>query len=636
MEIAQIINLPESTTSDFLEKLRRSKKVKSRLFMWFNKKIRFYIPYDMSWPDYLEWICKNCENWNRFNSSCTFYQDLAMKGYKVDEQRLMKKIHPQLTACKWRIPRTKNPIRTFHSIQEFAEEIYDSIMWWKENDVNDNYLHSPQVPLKAYRCYFCKKPIPQFGWGVLPLIGSSLTSCYYCGSFYKLFFDQTEEKYYVKASKEKFREYSRNYRLFTGEDPDRGYSSVNYGLSLHDFHEEDDLHDETNAFTSFNLFAYYNQLKYLVVRKDEYFNILQEKLAAHYTDMTIILAKEQPVSAKPTKQQIGATRLLQKTGVLSTNYAIELLWNRLAVLNEISDLANKRLLFLAQEKTTELITKIQEMRKDKQLLTSNIWNTIDGQAANYMWAVIKEIIEKQGFEIPNRSRSRHLENDPFKPWGFFQSYSNGNTVINGSFRMISDLYLEKCIEQGFPWKGLEGICHRKTHGGEIGLKLDNEEGPKLGTIPETLRTIVEERIKPEMIFSERLRKRIPVFYIKEQSQAYEELESNYQKISELKIRSVINGKEQETTISKALNYNIISMNRLLEDIVWKEDTIITLEGKKYAPWAIAAENKLNALTREQLTTISSSLREIVNEAGEYFAPFRLRFGSSLEEFDFKH
>ncbi len=76
LDIAIEVNLPTSTVYDLLERLRRSKKIRSRLFQWFNKKIRRYIPYDMSWPEYLFFRCKECENWNRFNRSCTFLQEL--------------------------------------------------------------------------------------------------------------------------------------------------------------------------------------------------------------------------------------------------------------------------------------------------------------------------------------------------------------------------------------------------------------------------------------------------------------------------------------------------------------------------------------------------------------------------------
>ena len=82
-EIAIAFGMPISTTHDILKRLRRSKKIKTRIFMWYKRKKQFHIPYEMNWPDYMFRTCGKCENWSRFTHSCTFFRELNENGYKV-------------------------------------------------------------------------------------------------------------------------------------------------------------------------------------------------------------------------------------------------------------------------------------------------------------------------------------------------------------------------------------------------------------------------------------------------------------------------------------------------------------------------------------------------------------------------
>ena len=143
-EIAIAFSIPISTTHDILKRLRRSKKIKTRIFMWFKRKKQFHIPYEMTWPEYMFRTCGKCENWNRFTLSCTFFRELAENGYKVDRKRLMHKILSNLTACKWEIARIKRALLTFPTLQDFTEQVSDQDTWWHK-EKRKNHFFSPLV-----------------------------------------------------------------------------------------------------------------------------------------------------------------------------------------------------------------------------------------------------------------------------------------------------------------------------------------------------------------------------------------------------------------------------------------------------------------------------------------------------------
>jgi len=632
-DIAIEVNLPTSTVYDLLERLRRSKKIRSRLFQWFNKKIRLYIPYDMSWPEYLFFRCKDCENWNRFNRACTFLQELFIFGFQPDRERLKKKITPKLTGCKLRIARIARALHTYPTIQDFAEKSGDTDLWWDEEDRNNHYLFSPTIPFQAYRCIFCQKPILKFGWGALPLISSAINACDFCSSFYKLIYDRKSEAYGVIASEEKFHEYKRNFKLITGKDPEPNYQSERYGISLQNFDHEEDLIMDVDTLSTGNLFAFFCQIDFFVVRDKEQYYPLKEKLEKKHS-IDILLIDEPLTSILPTKQQVGATGFLRNTSVASLDYAENLLWSRAYSLEELLDFANKRKVREASEKITEQILFVQRKRKMKEYLSSEEWNRLDAKAANELWGIIKPIVEEHGFEMPNRFRSRHLEEVSLKPYGLYTSYSSGNTIFNGAFKKISDKYNETCNELQFPWDGLEGICHKKTTGGVYGFSLDNQECFKTATIATTIESIVDERITPDMLESTRLRKHMPIYFLKGDSSANLELISDCESISRKRVLTRINGSEQETTIEKANKRLIDGLEKLLKDIVWNDEVTVTINGTKYFAWAAIAENKWSELTRKQQERIHKATRETYEQAKDYFQPFVYKPVSSGGDLDF--
>jgi len=440
LDIAIEVDLPTSTVYDLLEKLRRSKKIKSRLFQWFTRKIRLYIPYDMSWPEYLFFQCKNCENWNRFTRQCTFLLELKLHNFQPDIERLKKKIHPKLTACKFRIQRNTRALHTYPTLQLFAEKSGTKSLWWDTIERDDHYLFSPTIPFQGYRCLFCHKPMRQFGWGALPLIGSAIIACDHCSSFYKLIYDRKSETYGVIASEEQFHEYKRNFKLVTGKDPEPNYKSERYGISLQNFDPEEDLIMDVDTLSTVNIFGFFSQIDYLVVRDEDKYHITKVKLRGKHPRLDVLLISKPLTSVKPTKQQIGAAGQLRNTAVTSFDYAENLLWSRNYSLEELRDFGDKRRIREASEEITKKISFVQNKRRNNKPLTSEEWNRLDAKAANEVWGIIKPIMEENGFEMPNRFRARHLEEVSLKPYGLYTSYSSGNTILNGAFKKISDKY----------------------------------------------------------------------------------------------------------------------------------------------------------------------------------------------------
>jgi len=635
LDIAKVVvDLPVSTIYDLLEKLKRSKKIKSRLFQWFNKKIRLYIPYEMTWPGYLFYLCKECENWNRFTRECTFLQELYSLGFLLDFERVKKKINPKLTACKFMIKRNTRALHIFPTLQVFAEKSADTDLWWNKEERDNHFIFSPVFPLQGYRCCFCKKPMPKLGWGNLPLIGSSIITCDHCSSFYKLFYNKDTGEYGVIASEEKLHEYKRNFKLITEDDPEPNYQSEKYGFSLQNFDPEENLIIDVDTLSTANIFAFFCQINYLAVRKKDHYNILKEQLKEKHSHIDILLVDEPLTSVQPTKQQIGATRKLRLTSVASFDYAMNLLWSRAYLLDELRDFSDKRKISEAIEKITEQIQLVQRKQKKKEFLTSEEWNRLDARAANEVWGIIKPILEEYSFEIPNRFRSRHLEEVNLKPFGLYTSYSSGNTILNGAFKKISDKYNEMCNKLDFPWDGLEGICHEKTTGGVYGFSLDNQECFKTATISTTIESIVDGRITSEMLQSTRLRKHMPIYYLRPESQANMELINDCESILKKQIIVKINGSDQETTIEKAMKQLIKNLGKLLNDIVWNDEIIVTINGTKYYAWAAMAENKWLELTLKQQERIQKATQETYQQAKEYFQPFQYKPVSAEGDLDF--
>ncbi len=635
-DLEKLTNLPSSTVSDYMNRLRLQKKIKSRKVKWFKKEKRFYIPYHFQWPEYIFKVCGSCENWNRFTSRCTFFQELAAKGYPTDRIRLLANLPAKMLACKWFISRTTRALVTFRTIQDFADKAGDTELWFDLSERDSYYITSPKEAMVAYRCIFCKKPMINLGWGMLPNIGSALRICNYCGSFYKLRFNESEGVYGVKAAQEKYHEYSKNYQIYTGgEEPPLFKASGKYGISLKSFSEEEDLHKEMALLTSYNLYAHYTQLKFLVVNNKEEYDILKRRLGRNFSEIRIIQREEQLESIEPTRQQIGAVGLLRETEVLNIEYAMSLLWSRRNALEQITEYSDRKLLGRALEESNKKINELMRRKKQGIPLGSEEWNQKDGFVANYQWGVLKGIFEENKFDFPNRRKARHTERDPIRPYEIHFSFSKGNTVANAFFGKINTVFIKKCIEHQFPWEGLPGFCHRKTTGGRYGFLLDNEEGFKQAIIPAMVIAVVEEKITPDMIFSQRLRKRIPQYYLLPESEGNEVLGKECQRVIKGNILTWMNGKEQMCSLDKAMDYQVLSLKQFLSDVIWKEEMLISNEKKQYNAWTVGGKNRWTELSWKEQQRIRKAMLQVVQQAKEYFRPFQFKIEEQKQEFDFE-
>ncbi|MHA1516720.1 MAG: hypothetical protein ACTSPF_14410, partial [Candidatus Heimdallarchaeaceae archaeon] len=611
-DLEELTNLPSSTLSDYMNRLRLQKKIKSRKAKWFKREKRFYIPYHFQWPEYIFKTCGSCENWNRFTSRCTFFQELTAKGYPTDRIRLLAKLPAKMLACKWFISRTKRALLTFRTIQDFADKAGDTELWFDSSERDSYYITSPKAAMVAYRCIFCYKPMINLGWGMIPNIGSALLICDYCGSFYKLWFNKSEGVYGVKAAQEKYHEYSKNYQIYTGgEEPPLYKESGKYGISLGSFSEEEDLHKEMALLTTYNLYAHYNQLDFLVVNNKEEYDILKRRLGRDFPQLMIIQREEQLESIEPTRQQIGAVGLLRETEVMNIDYALSLLRSRRNALEQITEYSNKKLLSRALEESNKRIHELLRRKKQGILLGSKEWNQIDGFVANPQWEVLKRIFEENKFDFPNRRKARHTERDPIRPYGKFFSFSKGNTAVNALFGKIDTIFIKKCIEHQFPWEGLPGICHGKTTGGRYGFLLDNEEGFKQATIPAMVTAVVEEKITPDMIISQRLRKRIPQYYLVPESEGDEVLDKECQRVLKGSSLTWMNGKEQKCSLDKAMEYQVLSLKQLLSDVIWKEEMLISNKKKQYNAWCVGGRNRWTELPWKEQQRIRKAIQQVV-------------------------
>ncbi|MBD3192550.1 MAG: hypothetical protein GF308_18060 [Candidatus Heimdallarchaeota archaeon] len=624
-EIAKAFGMPSATASDLLENLRRRKKIKSRLFQWFYTEKRFYIPYSMQWSSYLFQKCRNCENWNRFIRNCTFHEELAEAGLPADPTRVNQPITPQLMACKWWIKRIRKARKTFKSIQAFAQKTRKKDLWWDDETVNKYFLRKGSAPLWAYQCYYCEEIMPAFDWGFLPKLGSAIVSCPRCGSFYKVLFNKDEGRYFVITSEEKMDVYRRNYRLLSkGEEATPNYCSEKYGISVYNFDKERDLHDEVETFCSHNLSTNYNLLDFIVAHSEEDYQIFTNHFKKHYPQISILLAEEPLSSVQPTEQQKGVVKLLRETGVGNPAFSTSLLWSRINVLEELDDLLPRQKNSEAQEFIFQKVLEVQRTAKEREKITSKKWNAVDRDAANKMWAVIKPLMDKLGFDMPNRSRARHTEHDPFHPYGKYFSYSKGNTVINGVFLKLSDHYKERCNKYQLPWKGLEGICHKKTWGGKIALLLDLEESFKQATIPKTIKALYDGALQPEEIARERLRKRILVYYLKPGSKADDVLDDIMDDILNQSVRYPVKGKEESMSLKKAIDYSITGFKGLLDYLINESNYPVKHQEQIYYPWALITEKGWEELAEALQEELTEKMRTAMEEVKDYYRPYQFK------------
>ena len=338
--------------------------------------------------------------------------------------------------------------------------------------------------------------MPDFGWGMLPNVSSSLLACDYCGTFYKLWFNSKEQVYEVKVAEEQYHEYLKNYQIYSGgQKPPPFASKKEYGISVRELSEEQ-LITNISMLAVENIHAHFCQLEFLVVSSEEERQLLHETIGIDYPQIRIIVREKALESVEPTKQQRGAVGLLRETEELNLDYALALLKSRRTCLEQLVEFSERKTSEKAQEEISAALNKLLERKRKGKTLPSEEWNRTDGLIAKRQWEVVKRVFVKHQFGFPNRRKARHTERDPIRPYGQYFSFSEGNTIVNAAFGKIDRAYIKTCIEQQFPWEGLAGICHAKTTGGIYGFLLDNEECFKQTTLPILVKAVAEETITP--------------------------------------------------------------------------------------------------------------------------------------------
>lgn len=302
----------------------------------------------------------------------------------------------------------------------------------------------------------------------------------------------------------------------------------------------------------------------------------------------------------------------------------------MSAIEELEEFVGKKLVIEKREKLLELLQQLQQLEKSKQELSVDQWNQLDGRGAKELWELVKLVLKQHGWDLCNRSIARHIEDEDIRPQGLYLSYTDANTIINGALRKIVTLYHEKCNKYDFCWKGLEGFCHKKTSRGVSGFTLDNSEGIKLPAITQTVRTIADGRLTPDMVSFVRLRKSIPIYYISERSKANAVLTEDNQTLRQKIIPTFWQGREEKVTLGKAVDYQVVSIIRLLEDTYWIDELVLNHRGKTIQPWLLAVEGRLGELTIAQQLQVKESIRKILTQAKGYFKPFRYQLEDSEE------
>ena len=144
------------------------------------------------------------------------------------------------------------------------------------------------------------------------------------------------------------------------------------------------------------------------------------------------------------------------------------------------------------------------------------------RAGKAMWDVVRVYLKKLGIDFPGRVRCRLVE-DISMPYRRFYAYSPIDALINGVYGLAGDFVKKYCIEIGFCWDGLPGLCHEKTRGGVFGFHLDMREQEKIVTIPYLLEALKAGTIEIEKVLYYRGRNRQRVYFVKKDTELEERL-----------------------------------------------------------------------------------------------------------------
>lgn len=549
--------------------------------------IVFYKTPEAEWPKHLGKRCFKCHVKSSI-TDCTFHEELAERGFIIRPDRVGVKLTKNTYACdEGFIERKMNWCR--RRLEEFLDQnrqIIDA-----ENELKISYHCAKEE---------CNAELPVLGNEFIAKLGSSVVRCEECDSFYKTIYNHKKKAFYVHYNTEKGKEYKRNFLRVTKEiEPEDLYSSDKHGIVIHDL-RECNLNFRNRTLTVNNFVGKMNDIMYIVTKRKEDSDYLEEILPAKGYEIDIILGDDKLISPPPIKQHIGLLGLLRKTNIANKDFCIPMLKNRIMIIKQTHKLFGEEKEILVR-KAIKSIEKIMDEVKEKRWITPKEWNAFEMRAGKEMWGVISAYLGKLGIAFPGRVKSRKV-NDPSLPHRKYYAYSQIDTLINSIFGISGDFVKKYCIEIEFCWDGYPGLCHKKTKGGVFGFHLDLREPEKILPILNLLKAIKDGRINPKEVLYYRGRNREKIYYVKQGTELYEQL----REIVEESQNQIVNGKKGKHVIREHHRQG----KQWLKDIQRSSNYYeVKHHGIDYQPWAIIKENVWSMMGKEKKNQLIKFLRQ---------------------------
>jgi len=562
-------------------------------------KAAFYQLTGRAWPKHLGKKCRECHNYNS-QTNCTFYEELNDKGIKVKIDHACTKITENTYACD--------------------EGFIDRKRNWKRMRLETFLVKSRRIAetkdgLKlSYHCARedCKAELSTLGNEFIAKLGSSVMRCNDCDSFYKMLYNGKRNAFYVHFNEEKGIEYKRNFQKITKEiEPKELYSSDKFGIVINDL-RDCKLNFRNRTIIVNNFGGKLTEVKYIVAKKREDYEYLEDILPAKGYDIDLILAEDELVSPPPIKQHVGLLRLLRKTKIVNVDFCLPMLENRIMITKQAYQIFGRE--NGAQvRKAIKFIEKIIDEVKQKSTITPDEWNKLEMRAGKQMWGVIKYYLEKNGIPFPGRGKNRLVE-DPSLPHRKAYAYSRIDAMINGVFGISGMDVKEYCFEINFCWDGYPGINHGKTRGGIFGFHLDMREPEKPLSLLILLEALRDEEINPKEVPYFRGRNREKVYYLQQDTELYDRL----REIAEEAQKRIVNGKK----VKHVVREHFRGGKQWLKDLQRKSNFYeISHHGIDYQPWAIIKENVWNVMAKEEKHNLINYLKMEHQQIG--FKPFQI-------------
>ena len=394
----------------------------------------------------------------------------------------------------------------------------------------------------------------------------------------------------VNYNIEKGIEYKVNFKIVTREEPESLYSSDKYGIVIHNLNDSN-INFRTRTLTTYNFVGSLEKLDYLVVKRIEDYDCLVELLEVKgYKEIQVILGADKLVSPPPIKQQVGLLRLLREIMIINKEFCTAMLMSRITIIERVHNKFFREKETLAR-RAVKTIEKIIMEVETKEWITAKEWNTFEMRAGKVMWDVVRVYLKKLGIDFPGRVRCRLVE-DISMPYRRFYAYSPIDALINGVYGLAGDFVKKYCIEIGFCWDGLPGLCHEKTRGGVFGFHLDMREQEKILTIPYLLEALKTGTIEIEKVLYYRGRNRQKVYFVKKET----ELEEQLIDVVDMMKSGELNGGRAKNVIRE---YYLQGKQWLGNFQRGSNNYVVEHHGVEYQPWAILSTKIWDMLGKEE-------------------------------------